>query len=99
VVWSGSRTGYTSKRIYGARVTASGSVLDANGVALSPAGWNQDEPAVAFNGTDYFVVWTQNADIYGTRVTPSLTVRDTASIVVSNATGSQSSPAVAALGA
>lgn len=58
--------------------------------------------ALAFNGTNFLVVWRNvrgnQASIYGTRVSPSGTVLDTAGIVVSNGPGLTTVPFVASNG-
>lgn len=76
VVWADRRSGSTSD-IYGARVNASGSVLDSSGVAISTATGDQTEPTVAFDGTNFGVVWSDsrsgiaNRDLYGSIVNTS----------------------------
>ena len=71
VVWQDLRAGLT-RDIYGTRVTASGVVLDVAGIAINTAANDQIQPAVAFDGASYLVVWQDsrgaNVDIYGQRV-------------------------------
>src|SRR5262245_31041279 len=55
VVWADSRG---QGDIYGARVTPAGQVLDVGGIAVSTESHDQSNPEVAFDGTNYFVVWT-----------------------------------------
>ncbi|MGQ9708160.1 MAG: hypothetical protein ACUVUR_04725, partial [bacterium] len=98
VVWTDWRRG-GSAEICGARVTPEGVVLDDVGFFISTAAGTQSEPAVAFDGVNYLVVWSDNrsggADIYGARVSPSGMVLDTSGIVISAAENNQSSPALA----
>ena len=66
--------------IFGTRVTPQGVVLDPGGIAISTAPFTQTEPDIAFDGTNYLVVWQDRResiqvfspinDIYGTRITP-----------------------------
>jgi len=55
VVWTDSRNG--SEDIYGARVTSDGTVKDPEGLPICVAPGAQTTPAVASNGSDYWVVW------------------------------------------
>jgi hypothetical protein len=96
VVWQDDRGG--SSDIYGARVSTEGTVLDSSGVAISAAANNQSFPAVVFDGTNYFVAWTDSRggglDIYGARVNVDGVVFDSSGIAISTANDSQGSPAV-----
>ena len=98
VVWQDDRnSGYD---IYGARVTPAGVVLDTAGLAVSTATGGQESPALAFDGENLVVGWTDgrngsNADIYGARVTPAGVVLDPVGIAISTVVGSQESPALA----
>ena len=82
VVWSDDRGG--AQAIYGARVSgATGASLDPSGILLSSGGRSEWSPAVAFNGTDYLVVWHDlrpDYGIWGTRVTTAGTVLDPAGL-------------------
>jgi len=99
VVWQDART--PSYDVYGARVTPSGAILDGGGIAIARGGRSQLAPAVAFDGSDYLVAWSElraneggNYDIYGARVSPAGTVLDPAGIGISTASGTQAAPAV-----
>ncbi len=66
VVWSdGRNSGYY--QIYGARVTPSGTVLDASGIQIGPNSGTvyQYYPDVAYNGSRYFTVWQYSTAPYG----------------------------------
>jgi len=61
--------------IRGTRMNAAGVVLDTLGITISNAPMVQTNPCVAFDGTNYLVVWEDyrtrgdSSDIYGARVT------------------------------
>ncbi|MFZ1946217.1 MAG: T9SS type A sorting domain-containing protein, partial [bacterium] len=102
VVWQDNRGG--AYDIYAARVDSAGAVLDGSGFVISGAASDQTHPAVAFDGTDYLVVWQDlrggvACDVYGTRVSAGGTVLDPAGIAISTATGAQEYPAAVFNGA
>ncbi|UCG42756.1 MAG: T9SS type A sorting domain-containing protein [candidate division WOR-3 bacterium] len=96
--WSDRRTGDTSD-VFAARLRPDGTVLDTAGIVVSSRPGFQGEPAVAFDGTNYLVVWTDERDsvagIYASRVTLGGEVLDTAGIMVDTSESGLSSPAVA----
>ncbi len=96
VVWADGR-GTDTSDIYAARVTADGYVLDSAGIPVSSAVDFQGEPAVAFDGANFLVVWTDlrngNADIYGTRVSLDGTVLDTSGLALVTDSAAQTGPA------
>ena len=88
--------------IYGSRITAAGAIQDPNGIPIATAEFNQREPAVAYNGTDFLVVWSDgrdpnNFDIYGQIVTGAGALSGS-EIVISNSSTNEIRPHVAALG-
>ena len=102
VVWEDGRNGDYSQ-IYGARVSETGCILDPNGIRISTAGSTAKSPAIAFDGTNYLVVWadkrndtlqTLNYDIYGARVSPTGALLDTIGIAISTHESPQHSPSV-----
>ncbi len=101
VVWSdGRRPGdpRSFRDIYGARVDENGTVLDPTGVAISAAADPEQplrDPAVAFDGSNYVVVWSvgNDAGVHAARVARDSTVLDRTGIAISSSGGS--SPAVA----
>ncbi len=96
-VWADYRGGPAD--IYGARVDTLGGVLDPGGFPVSSATYDQRDPAIAFDGTNYLVVWTDYrdglGDVYAARVSPSGTVLDPAGLLISDAPGTQREPAIA----
>lgn len=98
VVWSDNRTGVY--QIYGSRFQTNGAVPDNRGIRIGNGSGIQSEPSVAYNGTDYLVVWQDDRngdnDIFGARVSTSGSVLGEFSITT--ASGEQTRPAVAANG-
>ncbi|MFO0547308.1 MAG: DUF4215 domain-containing protein [Polyangiaceae bacterium] len=99
VAWGDLRLGAVS--IYGARVTAAGGVVDANGIPINSlsSSW---APAVGSNGVDYLVAWMDHRsgafDVYASRVSTTGVVLDPAGLVAGNAANDQFYPAVASNG-
>ena len=105
VVWQDNRTAANGWDIYGARLSATGTVLDPAGIPISTALDQQTSPDVAYlAGSDQFlVVWADNrnsaaTDIFGARVTSQGTVLDPSAIAISTGDFEQADPAVAADG-
>jgi len=91
--------------IYGARITPNGVNLGEFAVFTSPG--EQAFPNLAFDGTNYLVVWrdtrtgsgpTADTDIYGVRVSPSGVVLDDPAIAIVTAPRTQAEPHVASSG-
>jgi hypothetical protein len=98
VAWDDRRS-TADTDIYAARVASDGTILDDVGIAVSTAADDQEEPAIAFDGTNYLVVWADNrngsSDIYGTRVAADGQVLDPDGILISAALSAQWEVAVA----
>jgi hypothetical protein len=95
VVWRDLRPG--SAGIYGARVSGDGSMLDPGGILIFATIDNQSPPAVAWNGTDFLVVWADNR-VWGVRVSPAGTVLDPTRFPISTGANKEFAPAVASNG-
>jgi hypothetical protein len=65
----------------------------------TPAPGDQERPALAFDGTNYLVVWHQGqlgaTDVFGARVTPAGVVLDDGGFVISSAPTAQGLPSIA----
>ena len=99
VVWEDDRNA-VKPDIYGAIAGPDGQPLAANAIPISTAPDAQEAPAVAFDGTNYFVVWQDRRsgvqyDIYGTRVTPGGRVLEANGIYLSLAGRDATKPAIA----
>lgn len=89
----------TTFDIYGARVTTDGVLLDTVPIVIAAGPYRQWFPSVAFDGTNYFVVWQDNrsgvyGDIYGARVTPEGVVLDPGGIPICTAASGQYQPKI-----
>ena len=98
VVWSEDRVCCTD--ILAARLSLDGVLLDSGGVLVSAERRFQEQPAVAFDGRNFLVVWhdyrglCSDEAIYGARVSQDGVLLDTASIEINDRDGHQRTPAV-----
>ncbi|GBD87648.1 hypothetical protein BMS3Abin03_01582 [bacterium BMS3Abin03] len=97
IVWRDDRNGEDD--IYGARFTADGELI-GDEILISSAGGEEWGAEVAFDGTNYLVVWIDyrngSADIYGARIDQSGNLLDPNGIAVCNAANDQEYPRVSA---
>ena len=97
MTWADSRAGAST--VYAARFDANGASQDGSGVVLPSVPNLQQTPAVASDGTNYLVVWsdsrTGGPSIYAIRVGPQGALLDSSAIRVSATAGWQNSPLVA----
>ncbi len=96
VVWEDNANG--ANDIFGLRVDTSGSVIDTTVIAISVAADSQRFPALAFDGTNYLVVWQDKRfgdyDVFGTRISQTGQVLDTSGLQIAVANFGQSHPSV-----
>ena len=91
-------------RIYAARVSADGKVLDPKGIEVAPSSDGvQEQPRVAFGGGVFLVVWQdfrngKDYDVLAARISVEGKVLDAAPIAVAAAPRTQALPAVASDG-
>lgn len=100
--WHDFRSG-VSLDVYAARITASGTVLDSNGIAVSAASGDQWNVSIAGNGGTGLIVWQDgrngtNDDLFGARINANGTVLDPGGLAINQQTGQQRYPAVTAVG-
>jgi len=87
---------YESDRIYGARVSSSGDVLDPLGFAIT-IGDAGAEPDVARGASGFLAAWTRGSSqtgVYGARVSEAGRLLDSAKILIEGSTGTARRPAV-----
>ena len=92
VVWQDYRNGAYAN-IYGARVSPTGAVLDKSGFLVSGATHHQYTPDLAFDGTNFLVVWMDyrktagkytRVDTFGARVSSAGVLLDKSGIQISS---------------
>ncbi len=107
VVWQDGRNlGTSGNDLYAARVGTNGAILDPSGIPISTALNDQTSPALAFNGTNYFIAWTDarntstsGLDIYGTILGAGGSGANTNGTLLSSGASGEQHPTVAANGA
>lgn len=99
-VWQDSRG--QDIDIFGSRISPTGEIIDKKAIVISKAAGAQTDPAVAWNGRQYLVVWMDRREqlphIYCARVQPDGEVLDKQGILLSGTNGSQAYPDVASDG-
>jgi hypothetical protein len=98
VVWGDLRSGPSD--VFGARVNQQGTGLDGTGIPISTLAEAQEQPAIAFDGTDYFVAWADRragscGELYASRVSQSGTVVDGTGKLISTPPCGANDPALA----
>ncbi len=78
VVWTDTRLG--NYDIYGARVSASGALIDADGVRISQAAGTQLSPAIACSTIDCAVLWRDDRAIPGAYQISCVTVNSSGAL-------------------
>lgn len=101
LVWTDGRNPTTGLDVWGTLLDSSGVPVNPYGFPISVAPGNQDEAAVATDGADFFVVWTDarnealnGTDIYGARVKGDGTVLDPQGVAIGAAGGIQQEPTI-----
>lgn len=100
VTWFENRY-YGYAQLYGARVSHTGQIIDANGIAITgPAGYTQFAPDIVWDGHNYFVSYNMegtsfNEDILVTRVSNTGTVLDPNGVLVKGGSANQGQPGIA----
>lgn len=100
-VWSDFRAAPGTAELYGARISASGAVLDPAGIPIAAGVTTQFANAIAFDGTNFLVVWekagatSSEGDLYATRVVAATgAVLDPAGIRLTSGAKREFDPAV-----
>jgi len=101
VVWQDKRND-DQEAVWGARVSSAGVLLDSVNICIADQTEERTVPKVAFNGTNYLVVWqdgrNHSYDIYGTRVSPAGVILDPSGIQISRSDETDEYPSVASNG-
>jgi hypothetical protein len=101
VVWEDYRNSLTDYDLYAARVSVDGTPLDPSGIALAAATSNQANPRIAFDGTNFLVLWEDwrtsvtTADVWAARISQAGAILDPTPIVVASTSDFEGSPSAA----
>jgi hypothetical protein len=100
ITWTDQRNGGGTDDVYAARYIG-GSLADSvNGFAVSSAAFRQEAQQVAFDGTNYIVIWSDERnglgtrDLYGARVTTGGTVSDPSGVALAAGGSNEARPAI-----
>jgi hypothetical protein len=103
VVWTDRRPGTTTTDIYGRRLSKAGKRIGED-IAIGTAKFQQTNPTVTWNGTEYFVVWmdsrntasasNNDSDLFGARISKSGELLDKKGIAVTTDSPVESDPRV-----
>ena len=96
-VWCDSRN-HINMNLFAARFNDQGVLLDQQAIAITTGETDCLDPAIAFNGTYYLVVWEKGNDVFGARLTTAGAVLDPEGFAIYGDTLSQNKPAVASDG-
>jgi hypothetical protein len=75
VVWGDGRPGPAGEDIRANRVSTAGTVLSATDFLIASAPDDQDEPSIAFNGSQFLVAWTDSRNRHAGRVFETFATR------------------------
>ena len=107
IAWQDSRNNEATmlSDIYSVKLNLLGQINDSHEIKIGSAPNYQTTPAIASNGTNCLVVWTDyrngtdsGTDIYGVRLDAAGQVIGTTGIPICRTQGNQTAPAVASLG-
>ncbi len=98
VVWADRRNG--SPDVFGARIDANGNILDTRDLSIRVGANVSDSPSVAYDGTNYLVVWhdyeaATDFDVLAVRVARDGTVVESDPIIVTAALQRETQPVAA----
>jgi hypothetical protein len=97
VVWSDSRN-EINMNIFAARINDQGVLLDQQAIQITTGEVDCNDPAIAFNGSNYLIVWEKESDIFGARLSKAGAVLDPEGFAIYQDTLAQNKPAVASDG-
>lgn len=100
VVWADARDSNATD-IWGARISATGAILDSDGIRIAAAPGFQADPAVAFDGTQFLVAWVDKKDGTESDIAAATVAVDgtvTALPAVATTPSSETAPAIASNG-
>ncbi|MCI0536562.1 MAG: hypothetical protein L0Z50_15185 [Verrucomicrobiales bacterium] len=99
VAWSDYRNNSGDRDVFAARIAASGTVMDSEGILLSLAANDQRSPSIAGDGSQFLAVWEDSRDgpasIFGSRLDGQGAVLDPDGILIRKGTGLYARPQVA----